>query len=99
MEQALKFKGNEVIVSTKEHYQNNRTVIELILKKSKEPYMVASVNLPHIALEKDEVLIKNYSENEGVLDFLIASNIVELLDKNPIQQGWVSIPICKLIKK
>jgi len=57
--------------------------------------MMATVNIPAVVLEKDEVIIKNYSENEGVLEFLIENGIVS----QPLRwvaSGWVTCPIVKL---
>jgi hypothetical protein len=94
----MEFKKHAVIISTNERYINDRPVIQLISKKSGEPYLVATVNIPEIELESDEVLIKDYSENEGVLDFLEQNKIVEFTG-NYIHQGWVDLPICKLLIK
>jgi hypothetical protein len=57
------------------------------------PYTTASVSIPD--LTKEEVGIKNYSENEGVLTFLLENNIVEPPHRF-VQSGFVTIPVCKL---
>jgi hypothetical protein len=77
-------------------YSNGRTAIELVIKKTGEPMAVASVNLPYHHLESNEVAIKNYSENQGVLDVLIAANIISQPVRF-IQTGFIEAPICKLI--
>ena len=56
-------------------YSNGRPAIQLSDLEG-FPFMTASVNVPHIHLEEDEVVIKDYSENEGVLRFLVDNNIV-----------------------
>jgi hypothetical protein len=40
-------------------------------KETSEDVLIASVNLPDWGLRPNEIAIKNYSENEGVLDVLI----------------------------
>jgi hypothetical protein len=55
------------------------------------------VNIPGTVLEKDEVIIKNYSENEGVLEFLIENGIVSK-PLRTVSSGWVTCPIVKLLK-
>jgi hypothetical protein len=68
-----------------------------LFNQDEEPFMVASVNLPDEKLENDEIAIKNYSENKGILEALIEAKIVS----EPlrfVQSGFVSIPICKLLK-
>jgi hypothetical protein len=55
--------------------------------------MSVTVNLN--GLDENEVAIKNYSENEGILDVLVAEGIV----KSPhryVNSGFVKIPICEL---
>jgi hypothetical protein len=45
--------------------------------------MTATVNMPDEQLAPDEVVIKNYSENEGCLPFLITNGVVSEV------QRWV----------
>lgn len=77
-------------------YNNGRTALELINVKNDEPVLCATVNVPEIDIEKDEVVIKNYSENQGVLDVLVKAKIIS----EPIRfitTGLTSSPICKLL--
>lgn len=81
-------------------YGNGRTAIELV--DTEPPYFesitVASVNLPDEPMKEDEIAIKNYSENEGILDVLVNAKIVSA----PVRyadSGFVTIPICKLLIK
>ena len=59
--------------------------------------MVATVNLPDVPLRSNEIIVKDYSENEGVLDFLIKEDIVETPHKY-VQLEFVRCWICKLAK-
>jgi hypothetical protein len=43
--------------------------------------MTATVNLPDEVLGEDEVIIKNYSENEGCLPFLISNGVVSPVER------------------
>jgi len=77
-------------------YSNGRPAIELIGEFDFSPIAKATINLPDIDLKKDEVCIKDYSENEGMLKTLINSGIVSV----PIafvKSGFVKIPIVKLM--
>jgi len=78
-------------------YWNGQTSIVLIDDEDGCQVMVATVNIPDAQLEKDEVIIKNYSENEGVLDFLIENGITSKPDRW-IASGWVTCPVVKLLK-
>lgn len=78
-------------------YSNGRTAIELI--EEREPYesvAVATVNLPDEPLEADETAIKNYSENEGMLECLVDAAVISKPTRYAIS-GFVRIPICKLL--
>lgn len=69
-----------VRVNTREHYSNGRTVIRLVGAHESdwgEPILTASVNLPDLDCPKGEAWIKDYSENEGVKDWLIAEGLIE----------------------
>jgi hypothetical protein len=63
----------------KMRYQNNGRIALKIIDESegyRETVAIATVNLPDEPLEPDEVFIKDWSENEGVLKDLIAMGII-----------------------
>ena len=76
-------------------YENGRTAIQLNDAIDGHPYAVATVNMPNVLLADNEVLIKDYSENQGVLDFLIKYNVVTPTP-NGVQSGFVWLPLAIL---
>ena len=69
---------NHTLAVMEESYTNNgRVALQLIDLHISEPWCVATTNLPQVSLEKDEICIKNWSENEGILDALVEGGIVE----------------------
>ena len=78
-------------------YGNGRTAIELSTLNG-QPYATATVNIPDALLHKDEVIIKTYSENEGILEMLEQEGIVERTGMSATS-GMITAPICKLLKK
>lgn len=80
----------------KGRYDNGRIGLEVIDAKDGEPLFTATVNLPDIELASDEVVIKNYSENEGLLEVLVAYNYV-IPTGQVVETGYVSVPICQLL--
>lgn len=74
-------------------YANNHNKIQMIDTEDGMPYATASVSIP--GLTEDEVGIKNYSENEGILDFLVENNIVHQPHRF-VESGFVIIPVCKM---
>jgi hypothetical protein len=81
-------------------YGNKRIAIMAYTVKAgrdDEPDFVATVNLPEVPMAIDEVAVKDYSENEGMLDWLVSHGIVS----EPVRyvgSGFSTIPICKLLK-
>ncbi len=59
------------------------------------PFATATVNAPDVFLEGDEVLIKNWSENEGILDALVRAGIVKVTPMR-VTVGRAVAPVCKL---
>jgi len=77
-------------------YGNQRIAIELIEVGTNEPIAVATVNLPNIPMKDNEIAIKDYSENETMLDVLISAGVVSKPIRE-VQTGYVTIPICELL--
>lgn len=61
------------------------------------PFMTATAALTNVELESDDVAIKNYSENVGILETLIAANIISK-PHSYIPSGYANFPICKILK-
>ena len=78
-----------------DRYENGQMHIQLI--SNEMPFATASVAINY-DLGKDEVAIKNYSENTGIVDALIEANIIRER-VGSIFQGYVQIPIFKLSKE
>lgn len=79
-------------------YLNGRLAIKLIDAQDGCPCAVATVNIPDYPLPEDEVIIKNWSENEGVLEFLIENGLVEDTGK-VVSTGRVVANVVKITDK
>ena len=79
-------------------YQTGQTRLALIDINDHSPIAVATVNIPEVKLKTDEVIIKDYSENEGMLEFLVDNNIVSK-PTGFIEIGYVIAHVCKLLIK
>jgi len=78
------------------YYKDENLAIMLIDAETKEPIADATSNLPTFPLKSYEVLIKNYSENEGILQALIDGGIIE--DTGiAISTGFVKLNLCNLL--
>ncbi len=74
-------------------YDNGRIALRLVDEEG--PVATATVNLPEEPLAADEVAIKTYSENEGMLESLLDAGIVEDTGRKA-WAGRVQVPICRV---
>ncbi len=91
----IMFRGNRLAV-VYGRYANNRQAIRLVDAETGEPYLVATVNIPEVDIQEDEVLIKDYSENAGILPALESAGIVQSTDQL-VATGYVHVTVCKLL--
>ena len=83
------------VVFTK--YANTGNTAIVLKSLDDEPMYTATVNITGYPLDKDECFIKDYSENEGVLNTLIHAGIIKETDIR-IKQGFVELTVCKILK-
>ena len=88
---------HEVEIS-KGEYPNGRLAIVLVDPDFGECWAVATVNLPEVHLEKDEIIVKDWSENEGMLAFLVDNGLVEDTGKTAAT-GYATANIVKVTDK
>ena len=67
--------------------------MELFTVLDHEPWATVSVNVDGVSLPSDEFVFKTYSENEGLLEAMLAAGFVELTRKS----AGVG-PICRLLR-
>ena len=77
------------------YYGNDRTALKLLCEDG-SPMAVATVNPPDDDLPEGHVFIKNWSENEGMLDALVVAGVVEPTGRT-VETGWVHADECKLL--
>jgi hypothetical protein len=89
------FGGRYLVFVRRESYPDNSPRIQLYDSFDGTPYATATTKIQE-NLEEGEVAVKDWSENEGILDFLVDHGFVESPHRY-VEQGFVRIPICKLI--
>ena len=84
-------------------YTDNSPCITLNDPTSEHVMVKATSNISHIALHHtlhDVVAIKDYSENEGVLNTLVNAEIVSLIyNWQPISSGHTKLQLVRLVDK
>lgn len=77
---------------------NNRLAIRLIDPITTEVVTMVTINLPHIELKDDEVLVKVESDGIAVLEALVENGLLEISGKYVIQADVSAFyPICKVV--
>jgi len=79
-------------------YHNGATSLQLIDSEDGQPIATASVNIVGQSehLESKEVFIKDWSENEGMLNALIEAGVVSQSICR-VSTGFVSADLCKIL--
>lgn len=78
-------------------YENGRLAIEFVEVGSHQLLMRATINLPDLPLEEGEVFIKSWSENSGLLQWMIEEGIISSpIEEIPLE--FVKAHKCKLLK-
>lgn len=77
-------------------YRNGQTSLQLFDAEDGQPVATASISMPDIDLDENEIVVKDYSENEGMLDFLLQNNIVEMRSEY-LEVGYNVAPVVKLL--
>ncbi|WP_442638158.1 hypothetical protein [Rossellomorea marisflavi] len=89
----LVYKGAVVSLELAKYAHNNQKAMTFSDEEG-IPYFVATLCVED-KLEDDEVAIKDYSENSGVLEWLIKNELVHP-PHNQTFSGYAVIPICRL---
>ena len=88
------FSGYTCDVQFSRYHDNNLAII-LVDIVDGGPVATATVNIEGVELPANEVMIKDYSENKGMLRALQDSNVVGRI-VDVIQSGYVDIPVVTL---
>ena len=88
--------GTVCTVRLERYAGNNRVAIVLDEAADGSPYAKATVNLPDRSLNDDEVFVKDYAEQAGMLDALEAAGVVKRTDRF-VQSGYSVVPVAKLL--
>ncbi len=84
--------GRPVTVSVHADQYHHGGGLAVQLYEDGEPYATVSVNIEGLRLKEDEFVAKTYSENEGLLEGLLAAGVVEEVGFSPTFG-----PICRLL--
>lgn len=90
----VNFLGTECTIA-KEEYVNGGIALQLVTSDGEE-FTDATIYLRDVKLSENEVIIKSYSENEGLLEILVAAGIVKETGR-VAHSGFITASICELL--
>jgi hypothetical protein len=91
----VKFEGQEYELRKTRYPEGGATALVLWDARADEMAAVATVNIPEYFLRPNEVLIKDYSENQGMLKALEDAGVVKATGM-AARSGFVEIPVAEL---
>lgn len=77
-------------------YPSGRVALALFTDQG-EPMAKVTVNLPDIPLAADEVVVKDYQENAGMLAWLVDHGVVSA-PVRMVRQGLQEFSVCRLLE-
>jgi Rieske Fe-S protein len=92
----IKFKDYDCYLVQQKYRNSGRVALQLIDSYDGSPVAMATVNIHYIELAPGEVIVKDWSENEGMLEALVNAGIVEDTGR-VVRTGFVDANICKLL--
>jgi len=85
--------GIDCVIQLGRYRDNGRLALILLEKETRDEMTVATVNMPEIFLQSGEILLKNWSENQGILEALQEAGVVEPTGLT-YRSGFVEVPKC-----
>lgn len=76
-------------------YAENDNLAIRIRAEYGEPITTVTIN-PSEDISDDYIFVKDYSENEGMVEWLTKMNIIDPTPKKAVSSGWVSIKAYEL---
>ncbi len=95
-EKIVHFAGHACVVQAERYASNGHTALSLYDARTGEYVATGSVNIPDVPLAPNQVFIKNYSENAGMLKALEEAGIVRVSGVY-VPTGIGSLPVCELL--
>lgn len=82
-------------------YGNGRLAVEYMIASDVMPGMnesacVATINVPDAPVGDNEVIIKDYSENEGIYKLMLAAGHIGPKTRE-VESGFITAPVCELL--
>lgn len=78
-----------------DRYQKGNAIAIRLESDDYMPIATATVNIPEFPLQEGQCLIKDYAENEGILQALVEAGVVQPVGTVPAEHARATL--CKLL--
>lgn len=95
MAASIMFMGFDCRIVKQKYPSNDQIALQLITKEG-HPVATATSCLVSYPFGSDQTAIKNYSENQGILDALLSAGIIQETGIS-VQSGYAHYPIVKVL--
>jgi hypothetical protein len=92
----LTFAGCDCRLRIGRYPAGGAVALQLVSECGREPIATATVNVPEIDVPPGLVLIKDYSENEGMLASLTKAGVVQPTGRT-VPVGYCHAHVCRLL--
>lgn len=93
----IKFKKWKCEIVNVGEYSNGRIALELV-DKNGDMIADVTINIPETHLNEGEIIVKDYSENEGMYETLLAAGVISKIKRRAFS-GYITAPIVDLLVK
>jgi hypothetical protein len=82
-----------------EYEYGDRIAVQIFHPYDDMPWWTVSINMPEVQLAENEFVFKTYSENAGLLEAMLAADLIELTGRSVPAGMAGEQPICRLRKQ
>lgn len=94
-ETRVKFRGEDCVLVHRVYAEGEGVRLELQCLDG-SPMAVCTVNVPEVTLAADEVIVKDWGGNEGMVGALVAAGVVAVPSRT-VEVGFVVAHVCRLL--
>lgn len=93
----VEFMGARCVIAEFRYVEGDRLALRLVAEDTGEVYATVSINVPEVSLGPDEVVVKDYGENRGLLTKLVSAGILEPTGRI-VQTGFEFSQVCRYVR-
>lgn len=87
----MRFAPHQELTLVSGRYQNGRLAIKAV-NGDGEPVATLTVNIPEVELAEGQIIVKDWSENEGAFSTLIHAGLIEHV--KDVEAGFCEANVC-----